>query len=101
VTLSWPIGVINHFHSFSIIIQFKITTALYTCVQRSLSIDKSTPSAKSFIIQLLEELEKKKSALKDNEAITNETVACAHIENYVIKLFHYADDADRSGVFNK
>lgn len=37
----------------------------------------------------------------DNEAITNEIVAQAHLENYALKLFTYADQQDRAGAANK
>lgn len=38
---------------------------------------------------------------KDNEAITNEIVAQAHLENYALKLFNYADQQDRAANFQK
>lgn len=37
----------------------------------------------------------------DNEAITNEVVAQAHLENYALKLFNYADQQDRAANFQK
>lgn len=46
-------------------------------------------------------LEKQKIALKDNDMITNETAAQAHIENYAIKLFNLADGMDRQANYNK
>lgn len=46
-------------------------------------------------------LETTKSAHHDNEAITNEIVAQAHLENYALKLFTYADQNDRAANFNK
>lgn len=46
-------------------------------------------------------LETTKSAHHDNEAITNEIVAQAHLENYALKLFTYADQQDRAANFNK
>jgi len=35
-------------------------------------------------------LEKQKNNLKENDMITNEAAAQAHIENYAIKLFNFA-----------
>ena len=35
------------------------------------------------------------------EAITNEVVASAHVENYAVKLFLWADKEDRASHFNK
>lgn len=37
----------------------------------------------------------------EEEVITNEVVAQAHIENYALKLFLWADNEDRAGRFNK
>lgn len=46
-------------------------------------------------------LEESKSLHHDNEAITNEIVAQAHLENYALKLFTYADQQDRAANFTK
>ena len=35
------------------------------------------------------------------EAVTNEVVASAHVENYGVKLFLWADKEDRASHFNK
>ena len=35
------------------------------------------------------------------EAVTNEVVASAHVENYAVKLFLWADKEDRASHFNK
>uniref|UniRef100_A0A3Q0QQM5 Vesicle (multivesicular body) trafficking 1 n=1 Tax=Amphilophus citrinellus TaxID=61819 RepID=A0A3Q0QQM5_AMPCI len=37
----------------------------------------------------------------DNESISQEVVGNAHIENYALKLFLYADNEDRAGRFHK
>ncbi|XP_021569746.1 vacuolar protein sorting-associated protein VTA1 homolog isoform X6 [Carlito syrichta] len=42
-----------------------------------------------------------KKQLGDNEAITQEIVGCAHLENYALKMFLYADNEDRAGRFHK
>uniref|UniRef100_A0A3Q3A2D8 Vesicle (multivesicular body) trafficking 1 n=1 Tax=Kryptolebias marmoratus TaxID=37003 RepID=A0A3Q3A2D8_KRYMA len=42
-----------------------------------------------------------KKELSDNESITQEVVGNAHIENYALKLFLYADNEDRAGRFHK
>lgn len=46
-------------------------------------------------------LEATKKTLHDNEAITNEVAAQAHLENWALKLFLYADKNDRAANFNK
>ncbi|KAK9503302.1 hypothetical protein O3M35_011903 [Rhynocoris fuscipes] len=45
------------------------------------------------------ELEKRNNS--GNEAITNDIAAQAHVENYALKLFMWADGQDRVGIFNK
>jgi len=77
--------------------------ARFYAVNKALEIDRSSPEAKVFLGALLNWLEVKKKWAKDEEReeITNEAVADAHIENYAHKLFKYADDSDRKGVFNK
>lgn len=37
----------------------------------------------------------------DAEAIHNEVVGQAHMENYALKVFLYADNEDRAARFNK
>jgi vacuolar protein sorting-associated protein VTA1 len=39
--------------------------------------------------------------MSSEEAVTNEVVASAHIENYAVKLFLWADKEDRASNFNK
>lgn len=39
--------------------------------------------------------------LGENEAVTSEIVASAHIENYAVKLFNWADKEDRASNFGK
>lgn len=45
-------------------------------------------------------LEKTKKELNDNEAITNDVAAQAHLENWALKLFLYADKNDRAANFS-
>lgn len=42
-----------------------------------------------------------KKELTDSDSITHEVVGNAHIENYALKMFLYADNEDRSGRFHK
>lgn len=50
---------------------------------------------------IMEWLETFKKENHDNEAITSDVVAQAHLENYALKLFTYADQQDRAANFNK
>ena len=42
-----------------------------------------------------------KKQLQDVEAVQNEIVGQAHLENYALKLFLYADNEDRAARFGK
>lgn len=42
-----------------------------------------------------------KVELVNEESITQEVVGNAHIENYALKMFIYADNEDRAGSFHK
>lgn len=46
-------------------------------------------------------LETSKKEHSSNEAISNDVVAQAHLENYALKLFTYADQQDRAANFGK
>lgn len=70
-------------------------------LQNALKIDKKSDEAKVFLMGLMDWLETTKKSMHDNESITNEIAAQAHIENHALKLFYWADSQDRAGVFNK
>lgn len=70
-------------------------------LQTALKIDRKSDEAKIMLKAIMDWLEKEKKCLSDNEAITNDIAAQAHIENYALKLFLWADTQDRSSVFNK
>lgn len=70
-------------------------------LQLGLKIDKSSAEAKKILMFLMDWLEKTKSAEKENEAIIHDIPAQAHLENYALKLFLWADSQDRAAVFNK
>lgn len=72
-----------------------------TALQTGLELDKSSKEALAVLLPLMEWLEKEKTEKKENEAITNEVVASAHIENYAMKLFLAADKSDRAANFGK
>jgi len=70
-------------------------------LQAGLKIDRKSDDAKALLTSLMDWLEKQKKALADNEAITHEVAAQAHLENYALKLFVYADSQDRAANFGK
>lgn len=62
---------------------------------------ESQPKAKesqAFLVSLLDYLENLKKDLASHEAITNELVGYAYVENFALKIFNKADDEDRSGL---
>lgn len=59
------------------------------------------PDEKGFLIKIMDWLEGIKKSQKDNESISNDTVAQAYLENYAHKLFTYADQQDRASNFGK
>jgi vacuolar protein sorting-associated protein VTA1 len=66
-----------------------------------LKIDRKSDEAKALLTSLMDWLETQKRVLSDNEAITHELAAQAHLENYALKLFVYADSQDRAANFGK
>lgn len=71
------------------------------CTETALKIDKDSPECKTFLVSLISWLETFKKERKDNEAVTNQTVGQAHVENFVVALFNKADTLDREGTANK
>lgn len=70
-------------------------------MQTGMKLDSRSPDCRKFLVRLMDQLESMKKELSDNESITQEVVGNAHIENYAIKMFLYADNEDRSGRFHK
>ncbi|KAG8123782.1 hypothetical protein E2320_019116 [Naja naja] len=70
-------------------------------MQTGMKIDSKNPECRKFLCKLMDQLETMKKQLGDNEAITQEIVGCAHVENYALKMFLYADNEDRAGQFHK
>ncbi|XP_061610919.1 vacuolar protein sorting-associated protein VTA1 homolog isoform X2 [Phyllopteryx taeniolatus] len=70
-------------------------------MQTGMKLDSKTPECRKFLVKLMDQLESMKMELSDNESITQEVVGNAHIENYALKMFLYADNEDRAGRFHK
>ena len=75
--------------------------ARLAALQTAMKIDRKSKEAKAILIPLMDWLEKEKKVLSGNEAVTSEIVASAHIENYAMKLFEWADKEDRAARFGK
>lgn len=70
-------------------------------LQTGLKLSTKTSEETNFLLKLMDWLETTKKELHDNEAITNEVAAQAHLENWALKLFLYADKNDRAANFSK
>ncbi|KAM9840695.1 vacuolar protein sorting-associated protein VTA1 homolog [Aulostomus maculatus] len=70
-------------------------------MQTGMKLDSKTPECRKFLVRLMDQLEAMKKELSDNDSITQEVVGNAHIENYALKMFLYADNEDRAGRFHK
>ncbi|XP_076754948.1 vesicle trafficking 1 [Xylocopa sonorina] len=70
-------------------------------LQTGLKLSTKTPRETNFLMKLMDWLEATKKELHDNESITNDIAAQAHLENWALKLFLYADKNDRAGNFGK
>ncbi|XP_068199209.1 vacuolar protein sorting-associated protein VTA1 homolog isoform X2 [Antennarius striatus] len=70
-------------------------------VQTGMKLDSRSPEGRVFLVKLMDQLETMKKELGDNDSITQEVVGNAHIENYALKMFLYADNEDRAGRFHK
>ncbi|CAB1440495.1 unnamed protein product [Pleuronectes platessa] len=70
-------------------------------MQSGMKLDSKTPECRKFLIKLMDQLESMKKEMSDHDSITQEVVGNAHIENYALKMFIYADNEDRGGRFHK
>lgn len=70
-------------------------------MQTGMKIDSKTPECRKFLSKLMDQLESLKKQLGDCDSITQEIVGSAHVENYALKMFLYADNEDRAGRFHK
>ncbi|CAK1553485.1 unnamed protein product [Leptosia nina] len=62
---------------------------------------KKTPEETKVLMAIMDWLEEAKKVNKDNDAVSNEVVAQAHLENYALKLFLFADKQDREQNYGK
>lgn len=70
-------------------------------LQVGLKASTQKPDETKLLLSVMDWLEATKKQNSDNEAITNEVAAQAHMENYALKLFLYADKQDRESNFGK
>ncbi|BEI85171.1 hypothetical protein CcaverHIS002_0505720 [Cutaneotrichosporon cavernicola] len=73
----------------------------FWAAQKALKIPNRSREGTAFLMRILDALEEMKAALGDNEAVSNEAVGSAHVENFALKVFMGADNAERAGDFGK
>jgi len=79
---------------------YKTPGRLYA-LQTGLKLSTKTSEETNFLLKLMDWLEETKKELHDNEAITNDVAAQAHLENWALKLFLHADKNDRAANFSQ
>lgn len=70
-------------------------------VQNGMSINKTQPECKKYLIGLMDILEQTKNQNKADEAIHSSMVGQALVERFALSIFSKADDDDRQSRFNK
>jgi vacuolar protein sorting-associated protein VTA1 len=66
-----------------------------------LSLKAMDKASKSLLFELLGALERMKNELGANDAIDNEAVSAAYVENFALRVFALADNEDRKGGTNR
>ena len=65
-------------------------------MQYAISLSLKDPEANVFLASLLDSLEKTKASMAATEAITDEVVGKAYMENFAGNIFTAADDEERA-----
>ncbi|KAI9561577.1 hypothetical protein GHT06_012536 [Daphnia sinensis] len=95
---------IQHYLKIAMDYETRDPSISYWCrlhaLQTGLSIKKEKEDL-SFLLALMDWLEKTKQSMKSNETVSDEIVAQAHLENVAVKLFNWADTEDRHKHYNK
>jgi vacuolar protein sorting-associated protein VTA1 len=72
-------------------------SALYHAAQVGISAKIKEPAARDYLFSLLTLLEVTKKEICPNDAVDNEVVAAAYVENFALRVFGVADSEDRTG----
>ncbi|KYN03800.1 PREDICTED: vacuolar protein sorting-associated protein VTA1 homolog [Cyphomyrmex costatus] len=100
-----PLKSIQHYLTIASKHDQRDSVVSYWCrlyaLQTGLKFSTKTSEETNFFLKLMDWLEATKKELHDNEAITNDVAAQAHLENWALKLFLYADKNDRAANFSQ
>lgn len=71
----------------------------FYAAQQAISLSSKSTECQTFLMSLLDDLEKEKSILliQNEDIMTNDLVGFAHVSNFAYKVFSTADNEDRSG----
>ncbi|KAL4241649.1 VTA1 family protein [Abortiporus biennis] len=69
----------------------------YYAAQVGIALKSRDPASRTFLFELLGTLETMKNQIGPEEAIDNEAVSSAYVENFALKIFAMADNEDRKG----
>ncbi|THG97724.1 hypothetical protein EW026_g4329 [Hermanssonia centrifuga] len=69
----------------------------YYAAQVGIGLKAKEHTARTFLFDLLGVLETMKSDIGSSDAIEDEAVSCAYVENFALKVFAMADNEDRRG----
>jgi len=72
-------------------------SALYHAAQVGIAARVKDPTARGYLSPLLNVLEKMKKEIGPNDAIDNDVVAAAYVENFALRVFGTTDSEDRAG----
>lgn len=75
--------------------------AQYYAAKLAIARGPRTKETTDYLSHLLDALETQKQAIGANEAITDDLVGYAHVENFALKIFINADNEDRAGKSSK
>ena len=70
---------------------------IYHAAQKGITHSGKDHAANLFLGKLLDVLERMKKDLASHDAIRDENVASAYVENFALKVFVAADNEDRAG----
>ena len=70
---------------------------MYHAAQVGISARVKEPTARAYLSPLLTLLENTKKEIGPNDAVDNDAVAAAYVENFALKVFGMADSEDRAG----
>ena len=74
----------------------QLTAGNYWAVQCAITLGLKDPEANVFLASLLDSLEKAKAGMSNQEAITDDVVGKAYMENFASNIFSKADDEERA-----